>query len=699
MIQIVNSPNGQLLYPVPHVFSTIVDNSVVPGYTTSTFGGTLFTPIYTDKGITNTVKYFSGTNGASKLIETFGQPNTRKLGIPYTAAYEHALQPGGNVAVVSVKHKTATNAGFIVNLIVETEDQSSHEKITKTLGWILSDGTSFVADENASDASTKKPSPQHTVHKIETVRFRFEVEELTNINSSDELESVIQNMIDTETEKSGVQTQYKIPFIWGIYKGKGAYGNNFQAQFSTTGQTVKGRPYFGINIYDKREDKYIEGTKQTVSLNTDRIDTIPLFIQRRFQMPYSTGEFYFNTLDNNEFDFIGEKIEKLMKGITLFPNGAKVAGAEAEVLQVQFDELTTRFAESEDEDFHRISKFDPTNLNDYKKFYEAKKLITADFTGGSEGILSDLARKGFSFERTYNVAPTGQPVEEEKVLQDMFAGVFLGKYTNDVYNLLANNCDYIIDFGYPLEVKKAMINFASNRDDVQVLLNAPLETGSVAEAISWKQSFNQKGRNIYYFTGSFNYIDTRSDKSFRVPTTFAVMFNVVAHYVRGFDDPICGIDNGAITGVESGSGKGFGDMSLESNTKLWNNGFNIISSHSDGLLYLDSQRSNYLITEISDLQLFFNNSIINRILKKLYLSLQFEKHRLNSEEAVAKITSKINNELLSEFSNKVKSINYEGIFESAYTQAIGVMQHRIKIDFFNCIQSHQIYIEAVSSAA
>ena len=109
MIQIVNSPSGTLRYVVPHVFSTVVDGSVVPGITTSAITGTLFTPIYTEKGPTGVVKYFTGTQAAANLINTFGQPNTRKLGLPYTAAYEHAMA-GGDVAVISVKHDSATNA-------------------------------------------------------------------------------------------------------------------------------------------------------------------------------------------------------------------------------------------------------------------------------------------------------------------------------------------------------------------------------------------------------------------------------------------------------------------------------------------------------------------------------------------------------------------------------------------------------------
>ena len=40
-------------------------------------------------------------------------------------------------------------------------------------------------------------------------------------------------------------------------------------------------------------------------------------------------------------------------------------------------------------------------------------------------------------------------------------------------------------------------------------------------------------------------------------------------------------------------------MSLEENERLYKAGYNILSAHAEGLLYSDSQKSNYLLTEIS----------------------------------------------------------------------------------------------------
>lgn len=696
MIQIVNSVNKTLLYKSPHVYHTVEDNSVVPGITVSVNSGTLFTPIYSEKGPTDVVKYFSGPTAMTDMINTFGQPNARKLGLAYTAAYEH-VQAGGNVALISVKDSSATCAGFIVNLVLETKN-SDNSVIKKTLGWIKPDGSAFIKDPNAD--ISKRPSnvsQDHIVHQVESARISFEVEEISGIKNVDTLRLLVNSKFVTAKSTTGNKRSF--PFIFGLYKGKGKYGNNFRILFNTLGRTQNGKPYFETNIYDRRETSFVPTTKHPVSLSTIRIDSDPLFIERRYGKPYSSGDFFVGTLDNMQFDFIGKEIKKVLDGLSLFPTTSSLAGLAAQNMEEDLQETRELFDEPEDDDFHRLSLIDPTYLEGLNDFINATNLSSADFSGGSEGVLEDLSKRGWNWDDTYNTAPQNAPAKNEKVLQNLFANAYQGINSQDVFNLIANPCDYIIDMGYPMEVKKAMVTFSTNRDDVQVLFNAPIDKVDLSQLLAWKQGFDIKGRNIYYYPGSFEYVDNKTDRSFRVPQTFAVMYNVLSHYKdNGFSLPVAGIEHGSITGVESGSGRGFGNMSLKENDRLYSAGFNICSSFTEGLVYLDSQKSNYLLTEVSALQEFHNNSITNRILKKLYLSLQYEKHRLNSPESVAKIVFKIDNELKSEFVGKVRNLSYEGAFESSYAESIGQMTHGIGIQYFVGIKYHFINLKALPTA-
>ena len=689
MIQIVNSVNKTLLYKSPHVYHTVEDNSVVPGITVSVNSGTLFTPIYSEKGPTDVVKYFSGPTAMTDMLNTFGQPNARKLGLAYTAAYEH-VQAGGNVALISVKDSSATCAGFIVNLVLETKN-SDNSAIKKTLGWIKPDGSAFIKDPNAD--ISKRPSnvsQDHIVHQVESARISFEVEEISGIKNVDTLRLLVNSKFVTAKSTTGNKRSF--PFIYGLYKGKGKYGNNFRILFNTLGRTQNGKPYFETNIYDRRETSFVPTTKHPVSLSTIRIDSDPLFIERRYGKPYSSGDFFVGTLDNMQFDFIGKEIKKVLDGLSLFPTTSSLAGLAAQNMEEDLQETRDLFDEPEDDDFHRLSLIDPTDLEGLNDFINAANLSSADFSGGSEGVLEELSKRGWNWDDTYNTAPQNAPAKNEKVLQNLFANAYQGINSQDVFNLIANPCDYIIDMGYPMEVKKAMVTFSTNRDDVQILFNAPLDKVDLSQLLAWKQGFDIKGRNIYYYPGSFEYVDNKTDRSFRVPETFAVMYNVLSHYKdNGFSLPVAGIEHGSITGVESGSGRGFGNMSLKENDRLYSAGFNICSSFTEGLVYLDSQKSNYLLTEVSALQEFHNNSITNRILKKLYLSLQYEKHRLNSPESVSKIVFKIDNELKSEFVGKVRNLSYEGAFESSYAESIG-------IQYFVGIKYHFINLKALPTA-
>lgn len=697
MIQIVNSPNGTLQYKSPHVFHTVKDESIAAGATTAAGAGCLFTPIYTDKGPTDKVKLFTGGSAASDMVEMFGQPNTRKLGMAYTQAYEHALR-GGNVAVVSVKHSSATNAGFIINMVIETKEENG-TSIKKTLGWIKLDGSAFLEDENANaDNKPSNVSADHTVHQIESYRIKFEVEKVNNIKNIDSLKLLVNSKF-TAAKMNPTANKRSFPFIFGMYNGKGVYGNNFRIMFENLGRTASGGyPYFQASIYDRKTSSIVKGTTQPVSLSTVRIDSSPLFIERRFDSVYSTGDYTINCIDNGQMNYIGGEIEKLLKKITLFPNTASLAGVEAEAMEEDLKDVTALFADPEDDDFHKLSLIDPTNLEDVGKYLQTSSMDAYDFSGGSEGILEDLSKNGWDWERQYNTADSSQPVKREKVLQNMFVDAFTGAISPDVFNLLTNPCDYIVDIGYPLAVKKAMVTFSTNRDDVEVLFSAPVDKVDVNQAIAWKRSFNITGRNIYYYTGSFEYVDTRSDKSFRVPTSFFYMFNLLNHYNTGFMQPVAGIELGALSFFEPNSGRGYGNTSLKDNDKLYDAGFNIISTHTEGLIYMDSQRSNYLLTETSKLQLLHNNSIVNRILKKLYLLLQYEKHRLNSPESVAKITGKIENELKAEFIGKVAGLTYSGAFESVYAENIGMFTHDVGIQLYGEMLYHKILLRALGNS-
>ena len=692
MLQIVSSPSGSLQYRSAHVYHNVEDRSLVPAPTISSNTGTLYTPIYTDKGPTGRVMHFSGMTAYANLISTFGYPNTRRLGLPYTAAVLHA-QNGGDVVVQSVKHKSATYAGFIVSLCIESKNEDG-SNIEKTLGWILPDGTGFVEDAYAGteNALIKQPTASHIVHKIYTQRISFVTTEIKDMKTFEALELYVTSRFQQEITNKNPGIKRIFPLIYGLYNGKGSYGNNYSLYLNYNKTTVSGTPTFLASIYDKKLQETAKSTSQVVSLNNVFQDEAPLFIESRFSKKYSTGDFTIKTLNQMEMNSLGTIIHDVIGKISLFPNGAKQAGVTAEALEKAMLTLKEVYVTPDDDDYHAMRYFNPTNVTEFNKFLIASPAFEFTFSGGTEGLLKDM--KEFNWNFQVNVAGPTEPVDNRFLLQDMFVSAFGGIDDVQIFSLIANPADYTIDFGYPTAVKTSMITLAVQRDEMQILFNAPISIKEANEAISWKQRFNHQGRNIYYYPGNFQYVDPTSQRALRVPMTFPIMFNVLSHYMAGFSEALAGLDNGLIEAVDSSSDAGLGDKSLDSNDLLTEAGFNICSVFKNGVLYLDSQKSNYALTEVSALQEFHNNSIVNRILKKLYISLQSEKHRLTSKESVEKINRKVSNDL-QEFRSKVKDIDYEGLFNTDYDLAIGLLTHRLSIQFFNTIKYHYIHLIAL----
>lgn len=694
MIQVVNSPNGNILFSTAHVYSTIIDASRVPAPTISSNTGTLFTPIYTDKGPTNVIRSFKGMNAYKSLQDTYGRYNIRRLGLSYATAILHA-QSGGAVTCISVKHPSATNASFILNLVIESKN-SDGTSIEKTLGWINPDGSGFIAEPNAGtdNAVIKKPSSNHIVHKIYTKRLSFEVMEMKDINSIDELYNTAETLLDLELNNVTPGSKRSFPIMFGMYNGKGAYGNNFKLNLSSFKMTVNGRPTFQANIYDTKEDAFVYGTKQQVSLNDDKLDIDTLHIESRFNEPYSTGDFSIRLLDIDQLNAIGKIIQNTLNSVTLFLNPT-TAGVQATALVERIATLRKSFDTPEDTDLHALSYLDITNVSNLNEALVASKVpYSIPFTGGSEGLLSTMTKFDWDFQA--NVAAAGQPVENRYVVADMFSDAYAGVTDIEVMSLSSNMADYIVDIGYPTAVKKSMQTLAENRDDIQVLFNAPITYNEINEAINWKRQFNIEGRNYYYTSGNHRFTDPVSKKTIIVPTSFARLFNVLEHYKNGFSEPIAGSTNGALSVVIPNSDRALGNKALAENSILEDNGFTPFVKHMNGYLWANSQKANYLLTESSALQNFHNNSIVNRILKKLYISLQDELHKLNSAPDIAKINRKVSNDL-DEFKTKVRSLSYTGFFQSSTDFNIGLMTHAIDIEFFNPIKWHNIKITALPS--
>lgn len=703
-MEIVKAINNVLPYSARLSYNAhwVKDESVLNVPVTGTNTGVLYMPIYTEKGPTNVLKKFSGNGAYKELIDTYGNPDVKALGLPYTMAALH-VQRGGDLITHSIKHSSATRACFIIGLKIEDKDEKS-QPIKKTLGWILPDFSEFIEDPTAGETgNTVGPTPTHTPHTITTKRVSLvSIDVPKKIKTLDALAEYANTLFTKATDvSSGTGENFKVyPLIYGMYKGEGKYGNNYQFVLSDARTNIQGRPYFVGEFYDTRNTTYAPNTKRAFSMSKDTLGELGISIN----LQWNSGNSLFDvrSMDNYTLNAIGDILKKEMDKIELFQNVSNLSVQSKLLLEKKTENsglmdptINTELASNNK--VHKLSYLNLATLEQLEPAFVVKKSNSFALSGGSEGLLEDMKTRGFSwdFEADVNAGISGASPKKVKIVAEMFREAFLGMRSAEIYNLWANDADYILDAGFPSSVKEAMVSLVeTSRDEIQCILNAPINFSSVDEVIEWKKTNNYFSRLITYLPGNFEYTDKLSSESVRVPMTMELIPILIAHYgINEFKEPICGVDEGMFTMTNPGSGRGIGDLTLKSKDKLANAGYCVVSAYRDGQLFLDGQKSNYLLNEFSHLQYFPNNSIANRIIKTCYKVLERNRHKSTDDDSIKRITDEVNL-ALKPFLTKVASVNYYAMFASEYDKAVGILSHMIEIQFNGFINNHLINLIA-----
>lgn len=691
MLQFIKNTGATPRYKEPHVSYNVIDKSVRSFPTSAANTGTMFCPIYAEKGVDGVVKHFSGTNGYRDLINTYGEPNIIRFGLPYTAVVSHMLK-GGDVVVISVKPEDATCSGFISYVQIETKNEDT-TSIEKTLGWIKADGSGFVEDPYAdTPAGLPRPTVQHIAHKIYTNRISFVTKEVRDIKNIDDLSLIVQSDFETEISKVAPGTKRVFPIMYGMYKGKGSYGNNFEFVVKKGSIPIDGRPTLNTFVRDSLKSETIENTQLAVSLNNDVYDGTPMYIESRYAN--NQEDFIVKSIDQISMNQLGKVIYDLFDKVKLFSQGTTLAGTQALALEQKINNIKEDYVKPRDPNYTSLQYFNPADMSDLGNIFEVSNIGKIKFTGGTDGILANEEK--FDWEKVFEVQENG--VRKNKyVYADMFKKAFTGGYTNEIFSYWSNPADYVIDMGYPKSVKEAMIFYAEKRGENQIIFNAPVNITTYTEAINFKQTFNYYDRNYTYCPANFEYLDPISNRTVRVPMSFALMGNIIEHYENGFYKPISGtINNGLIRDVMANTHRGLGDMSMENNDILLNAGYLVCKHYRNGQLYLNSQRANYKLNEDSALQEFHNNSIVNRIIKEVTVVLQDHLHRLTSSEDLMAVQNAVN-QVLAPYANKVQDISYTASYKNPFDRSYGMVTHDFNIVFFRSMKNHHFNVTALGS--
>lgn len=527
--------------------------------------------------------------------------------------------------------------------------------------------------------------------------------------------------------------EFEFPIIWGFCKGKGLYGNRYSIQFTATTEykVENERPLMFAKIIDNKTGLVVKNSEKIVSISNDYYNNLPILIDTAYSMQNEfDGEFKFATASKETFDDLGMVIQHALKRTFNFldgENGSKFYvrdvnknlipveplfandsyGPKGDFAMNQMKELVDQFDEAEDSNYHRLSKTDLTRLPNSIGFLRTGGLQNYRFNGGDEGEFKFMREFDWDFnfeDKKLKARYEGNPEFElyrkkwgkEKIVQKVFIDAYDGKYDITNISLYHNPADYIVDLGYPAEVKSAIYQFAyQKRDDIQLLFNTDINVNSISEARANKNALNFSGRNAYWWTDSFEWVDNLgSGRPKRVPTTLYLLRVLIDHYQNGFAAPIAGVTRGMLE-ASTYTSKFSRNMLLEEKDLLIKDGINILSVYKDNRVYLDSQMANYNLHERSSLQEFHNNSILNRIIKDIYDVLQQYKHMLTSDQAAAQVEEVVNNLLTTKYRDKVAEMKYSCGYGTLYNRAIGLFDHNLQIRFNNTVKYHHVNITAL----
>lgn len=579
---------------------------------------------------------------------------------------------------------------------------------------------------------------------------------LTGVTSWDALEYIVRNITPSANSKAskqgilrdhnsimknlensirtgspfGASFSYEVPILWGYCIGKGKYGNDFLINFANIKSDINGRPVMEATIYDTKKEIALPGSKKAVSINNDFVTGTPVLLDSAYARPNYEGDFKFATASHDVFDGIGTILESFIKvlvskgnnGAYKFNeyepvlNGGTSYGPEGDLFIKNLLAYADLFVESEDSNYHRLQYLDLTRVHDLPFTINSSGIQHYSFNGGHEGELQFMKEFDwdFNFEdpklnAKYGLNSASDPDVIElfefykrkygprRIVEEMFANAFSGAKNPEIRSLFSNAADYIIDAGYPISVKNAIIELCEERDEIFYVLNTSIGNTTIDQSVREKLSImNKDSRNAFYLAGDFEWVDPDSQRSVRVPASFAMLKILFDHYNEGYSSSICGVDRGAVEFVQPYSLRGVGNLTLAENDILHDAGINHFTANAGGRVYLDSQITNYHTgKEISSLQEVHNNSIINRIIKDCYIQLQKYKHLLANDDTVSFVQERVNQNIMAKYNTKVASLSYTCKFNSGYDKAIGLLSHSIDIQFNNTIKYHHVTIKAL----
>lgn len=236
-----------------HTIVTFEDNSETlrPNIVTNQY--TVYQPGYFLKGPSDMLIVFEGDNVLAKWDKLLGTVNTNYIGPMGTYAYR-ALLSGFRVATIRIAPPEATYPNFYVAMDMKAELDSKTGEMKETTLYVEYDtvGDYYHMSLIKETLPNKDNVVAITFPKMHLQFAPFTIEDCRQTTDVDEFlgDTVYRLDVSSGTEITKEDIIH-IPLFGMVYTGRGSYGNNFVANFTTNGTLVQDKyPYFNCQVVD-----------------------------------------------------------------------------------------------------------------------------------------------------------------------------------------------------------------------------------------------------------------------------------------------------------------------------------------------------------------------------------------------------------------------------------------------------------------
>ena len=630
------------------------DTKVVLDAPTPPTTGTIFVPFFSNKGRGNVLTHFTGSGKIRDAVSMFGDPNWG-FDVNYANMIKH-LQSGGDavgIRLVTPEQKMSSLA-ITANI---TKDDTVTETV---IGYILD------ADANNRIHFGTKPSTGATDIKV-TVNPRNILFEHMSIPGD---ASVLEDLIDYEADIKGLSanvslvkkddTDYKEPIAFSVYKGHGNYGKHMQLKIKNTGSKESGHTYYNTELYDSNTSETISeygGVIDKRSSKTRPISLETVLRKNRF-------EDYMISFNDVNLRDLGQKIIDDL----LNPIKTQVLGMDINELDRTDVFLNPLTALIESLSINGLSILSltagsVTGIDWLDTLLTTNGLGTMNYIYNSDNISDD------SLTTIDYFMDSG--VYINKTPEELMIDVFQGSLGDDIYSLLLNPSNYIVDTGYTEPIKDAITGYLNERLDNFFLEGSPTIIETFDDLIDYSLTSGSENKRIFRFAENVEVYDALNDVTVRVPITVLIDNNILSFIgdINNQDDAVAGKTNGMLRDYVLGSIRPK-IIRSQDKSKLADLRINYVTASRDGY-FLDNQMADYR-SEYTKMLELHNAIYISYLIPDIYKYIDSQRNYIHTSNSFTNLIESVNRLLNKKgHTGRFKSITYNVLYMNKYDEDTG----------------------------